>query len=130
MMKRALTVIVLSLVLMLSLASCGKRDSDATHTPSLSPAPSVSQDTGPNDAFDGGGAGGTNDLDNDGHPDAALPGHTDGENDILDDIGDAMEDIADGVADGADDVANGIDNAGSDLADATSNREKTTRSLR
>lgn len=130
MMKRALTVITLSLVLMLSLASCGKRDSDSAHTPNISPAPSASQNTVPNDAFNGGGAGGTNDLDNDGRPDATLPGHTDEENDILDNIGDAMEDIADGIADGVGDVASGIGDAGDDLTDTTSNKEKTTRSLR
>ena len=58
-----------------------------------------------NDAFEGGGAGGTNDRDNDGRPDGGIGSDL---GDAVDDIGrgagDAIRDAGDAVGDAVDDI--------------------------
>ena len=58
-----------------------------------------------NDAFEGGGAGGTNDRDNDGRPDGSIG--SDVEEDVDDigrDAGDLARDAGDSIGDAVDDV--------------------------
>ena len=72
-----------------------------------------------NDAFEGGGAGGTNDRDNDGRPDSGIDSDDrSGMGQVEDDIGRAAGDLARGAGDMArgagdaiDDVADGVGRA-------------------
>lgn len=70
-----------------------------------------------NDAAQGGGAGGTNDQNNDGTPDGgAVPNGTVGRNysgtgTVIDDIGDAAGNLARGTGNAIGDAANNIGNA-------------------
>ena len=98
-MKKQFSCALLTAALAVSLAACSADRTD----PSTSPSPSVNPSSSPaatptptpipvtpmpgNDAMNGGGAGGTNDRDNDGVPDIAetpSPG-------ITGDIGDMIE---------------------------------------
>ena len=73
-----------------------------------------------NDAMQGGGAGGTNDLDNDGLPDGA--GDQDRDNhdggDVIDDIGDAAGDLARGAGDVVRDAGDAVGDAADDVGRA------------
>lgn len=90
-----------------------------------------------NDAEDGGGAGGTNDVDNDGMPetraqsdayDRAHGGIDDegrivdnGGDSVMDDIGNAAGDVARGAGDAVGDAARGIGDAARDAGNAIGN---------
>lgn len=74
-----------------------------------------------NDAMQGGGAGGTNDLDNDGLPDGADSqdrDHTDNGGSVVDDIGDAVGDAARGAGDVVRDAGDAIGRAANDVGNA------------
>ena len=107
---RYLAVLAAALLTAGALSGCGgdgEMDA-ASHSvyPSASamisdhPEPSVS-----NDAMEGGGAGGTNDTDNDGKPDASPDaGHQETGDGPLDDLGDAAGDLLEGAGDAVEDV--------------------------
>lgn len=134
-MKRTLTGAVLSLALILSLCACstGSRDDNAANTdqPSASPSQSVTPTDPGNDAMNGGGAGGTNDVDNDGMPD--VNGGSDGANGINGGTNGADSGLNDGMngadADGDDgslgdmvgNAGRSIRQAGDDLGNAAKN---------
>lgn len=105
------------LALSVLLTGCGK-DMEG-ETASQQPKPSVSLPIGtpqspnaPNDAAEGGGAGGTNDTDNDGVPDVA-PSHSEtGDTDTpLDDLGDAAGDLIQGAGDAVEDAGDAVGKA-------------------
>lgn len=64
----------------------------------------------PNDAAQGGGAGGTNDTDNDGIPDADAE-HSVHPSDALEDLKDAADDLLHGAGDALEDAGDGMKRA-------------------
>ena len=71
-----------------------------------------------NDAAQGGGAGGTNDLDNDGVPDGSAGRSRAGVGRAVDDIGDAAGDLARGAGNAVRDVGDAVGDAVSDVGRA------------
>ena len=116
-MKGKWTLMLVAALMAVSLAGCSSKDTE--ESPSVIPA---SQTPAGNDAFEGGGAGGTNDPDNDGSPEPDHSQDVDGNdpmNDVeegVEDIGDAAGDIARGAGDAVGDVARGIGDAAGDVA--------------
>ena len=118
-MKKRSFALAMALVLTVILTGCSAGREGNTLNPSHSVTGSDSgvyeSDNG-NDAFEGGGAGGTNDRDNDGRPDSSFD--PDGRNssgqaeddigraagDVARDAGDAVRDAGDAIGDVADDV--------------------------
>ena len=96
-MKKQLTCTLLTAALAVSLAACSADRTNPGTSPSPSANPSSSPSAAPtpspvtpmpgNDAMNGGGAGGTNDRDNNGVPDIAEPPSPG----ITGDIGDMIE---------------------------------------
>lgn len=118
MMKKRSFALAMAFVLALILTGCSASREDNTLEPSHSVTGSHNDarntdglDDG-NDAFQGGGAGGTNDRDNDGRPDSGI-GSDDqsGAGQAVDDIGRAAGDLARGVGDVARDAGNAVGNA-------------------
>ena len=128
-MKRRLSVFLLAVMATFVFAGCSSNDPVKT-TPEAVPATQV-----PNDADQGGGAGGTNDENNDGTPDSTpdpdervedglaavqVAGYMD---DIKQDVENGVDDVKDDVEQGVDDVKRGIDDA-ADKAQDEMNRMK------
>lgn len=82
---------------------------DARHSSSVQNSANVG-----NDAAQGGGAGGTNDRNNDGNPDR-VPSNS---GNMVDDIGDAAGDLARGAGNAVRDAGNAIGNAANDVGRA------------
>ncbi len=124
-MKRILTGAALSLALTVALCACstGSRDDNAANSdrPSASPSQSVTPTDPGNDAMNGGGAGGTNDVDNDGLPEPGANGAdtgltagmtgagADGEEGSL---GDMVGNAGRSIRQAGDDLGNAAKNAG------------------
>ena len=115
-MKKRSFALAMAFALTLGLTGCSASREDNTLEPSHSVAGSHNDarntdglDDG-NDAFEGGGAGGTNDRDNDGHPDSGA-GSDDrsGVGRAVDDIGRDAEDLARGAGDA---IGDAVDNVG------------------
>ncbi len=109
-----LAAVVLAAVL---LTGCGADQNAEAHTQDVGPSGTlrVSDDPEPsvsNDAMEGGGAGGTNDTDNDGQPDAS-PDHSDrvSGDGPLEDIGDAAGDLIEGAGDAVKDAGDAVGRA-------------------
>lgn len=116
--KQSLTCLALALTLALSLAACSKRDNAGTDPDhSASPSQSAQPSDNGNDAMEGGGAGGTNDLDNDGQPDGAVPDQSDPAGNATD--GNLTGNSADGNS-AANNDADGDDGLLGDMADDVS----------
>ena len=71
-----------------------------------------------NDAAQGGGAGGTNDLDNDGVPDGSAGRSRSGVGRAVDDIGDAAGDLVRGAGNAVREVGDAVGDAVSDVGRA------------
>ncbi len=128
-MKKRMIAWAAALALALALTGCtAGRDSGAAADPnrggagtgesgvheSARPTPDV------NDAEDGGGAGGTNDVDNDGKPEteAQARAYDRTHGGAMDDAGNAVGDAARGIGDGVGDIVRGAGNAIRDAGDA------------
>ena len=112
-MKKRSFALTMAFMLTLVLAGCSAGREGNTMEPSHSVTGSdsgVYETNNGNDAFEGGGAGGTNDRDNDGQPDSGA-GSDAGQ--AKDDIGRAAGDVARGVGD----VARSAGDAIGDAAD-------------
>ena len=99
-MKKRSFALAMAFVLTLALTGCSAGREDNTLEPSRGVTGSdsgVYETNDGNDAFEGGGAGGTNDRDNDGQPD---PG--------VDDVGRAAGNLARGVGNAVGDAVNGV----------------------
>ena len=120
-MKKRRFALALAFVLALALTGCSanrEKHSDPVEATDHMTDPDNSAGMGGNDAMQGGGAGGTNDLDNDGLPDG---GDRDGVNDgdkVVDDIGDAAGDLARGAGDVVRDAGDAIGDAANDVGRA------------
>ena len=108
-MKKKSFVLAVAFALTLALTGCSAGRENNTLEPSRGVTGSDSgayETNDGNDAFEGGGAGGTNDRDNDGKPDSGA------ESDVgraIDDIG---RDAGDLVRDAGDAVGNAVDDVG------------------
>ena len=110
-MKKRSFALTMALVLTLALTGCSANREGNTLDPSHSVTGGHNDarntdglDDG-NDAFQGGGAGGTNDRDNDGRPDSgANSGVGQAVDDIGRDAGDVVRDAGDAIGDAVDDV--------------------------
>lgn len=114
-MKKSLALLALTLTLALALTGCGKKQTTETIPPAVSPTPSAvpSPTLTPapgDDSMEGGGAGGTNDLDNDGQPDSAESGS--GAVTSESPLGKAGRSVERGVKRAADDIRDAAENAG------------------
>lgn len=84
-------------------------------------SPGISDSAGGNDAMQGGGAGGTNDVDNDGLPeggDSQSRSRSNSGGNVMDDIGDAAGDLARGAGNAVRDAGDAIGNAANDVGRA------------
>ena len=107
-MKKKSFALAVVFALMLALTGCSAGREGHTLGPVGSDSGAYETDDG-NDAFEGGGAGGTNDRDNDGRPDgSAGPDDHSGVGQAVDDIGrgagDAIRDAGDAIGDAVDDI--------------------------
>ncbi len=140
-MKARYFTVAAALMLSVVLVGCSAGKDDPTHSQDTRPSATMPGNVGnggmmesaspnggtmesavPNDGTMGGGAGGTNDLNNDGTPDS-TPGtseRVDGGDGIMDDIGDAAGDLID-------DIGNGIENAGDAVKDGVGRAGRATR---
>ena len=112
-MKKRSFALMLAFVLTLALAGCSAGRVGHTMEPSHSLTgghDDVRVTDNGNDAFEGGGAGGTNDRDNDGRPDSGI-GSDDrsGVGRAVDDIGRDAGDLARGAGDA---IGDAVDNVG------------------
>ena len=139
-MKMKYFALAMAVVLTMALTGCsaGRDENSAPMEPSsgvssdpdsrnsagvntASPSASSSVD---NDALNGGGAGGTNDLDDDGMPDNSPSTGTDQSRsrsrggDVLDDIGDAAGDVLQGAGNVARDAGDAIGDAANSVGRA------------
>ena len=112
-MKKRSLALAAAFVLVLALTGCSADRERNTMQPSHSvydPDDARSSDRigindDGNDAFEGGGAGGTNDRDNDGRPDEGIGSDVgDAVDDIVHGADDAVRDAGDAIGDAADDV--------------------------
>ena len=115
-MKKRSFALAMAFVLTLALTGCSAVREDNTMEPSRSvndPDDARSSDRiggvgDGNDAFHGGGAGGTNDRDNDGQPDSGAGSGADdigrAAGDVVQGAGDAVRDAGDAIGDAADGV--------------------------
>lgn len=112
-MRRTWSILALALAACFVFAGCSSKPAEMT--PDVIPASQT-----PNDADQGGGAGGTNDQNNDGEPDS-TPGLDerveDGMDDMKQDIEDGVDDAKDSVEEGIDDAKRGIENATDSVQD-------------
>ena len=115
-MKKRSFALVMAFVLTLALTGCSAGREGNTLEPSHSltggHSDAYGTDNG-NDAFQGGGAGGTNDRNNDGLPDSSS-----GVRQAADDIGRAAGDLARGAGDAARDVGDAIGDAADNVGRA------------
>lgn len=96
-MRKLCCMLLAIAVMSASLAGCASNNrSEATHSPDVRPSATA---TLPNDAHQGGGAGGTNDTNNDGRPDAVPDASERVSDGVLDDIGNAAGDVIEGAGD-------------------------------
>ena len=114
-MKKRSFALAMVFALTLVLTGCSAGNEGNTMNPSHSVTGSDSgvyeTDNG-NDAFQGGGAGGTNDRDNDGQPDSGI-GSDAGR--AVDDIGRDAGDLARGVGDAAHDAGDAVGDVVDDI---------------
>ena len=111
-MKKRSFALAMAFVLTLALAGCSAGRVGNTMEPSRNVTGSdsgVYETADGNDAFEGGGAGGTNDRDNDGRPDSGIgsddrSGVGQAVDDIGRDAGDLARDAGDAIGDAVDDV--------------------------
>lgn len=107
MRRRRYALALLSVWMVGNLLGCSSTESEPT--PEVIPASQA-----PNDTFEGGGAGGTNDQDNDGMPEATLSP----EEKVEDEVGNDMDDVKEDIQDGMDDIKEGTKEAIDDAGDA------------
>ena len=107
-MKKRSFALVMAFVLTLALTGCSASREGNTLEPSRAVTGSdsgVSETDHGTDAFRGGGAGGTNDRDNDGRPDSGADSDVgQAVDDIGRDAGDLARDAGDAIGDAVDDV--------------------------
>lgn len=122
-MKKRSFALATAFVLTLILAGCSAGREGNTMEPSHSLTASDSgvyeTDNG-NDAFEGGGAGGTNDRNNDGQPDSGIgsddrSGAGQAVDDIGRDAGDVARDAGDAVRDAGDAIGDAVDDIDRDM---------------
>ena len=123
-MKKRSLALAMAFVLTLALTGCSAGRESTTTQPSRNVSDGhddahdsdgiFGTDNG-NDAFQGGGAGGTNDRDNDGLPDSDAGSDV---GDAVDDIGRAAGDLARGAGDVARDAGDAIGNAADNVGRA------------
>ena len=106
-MKKRSFALAMAFVLALALTGCSAGREGNTLEPGHTDA--YGTDAG-NDAFQGGGAGGTNDRDNDGLPDGSADDRS-GVGQAADDIGRAAGDVARGAGDAVRDAGDAIGDA-------------------
>lgn len=112
-MKHRGSVLFLAILAAFMFAGCSRRPVETT------PQPTQSTQV-PNDANQGGGAGGTSDENNDGKPDSTPdPSERveDGMDKIEDDVENGVEDVKEGVENGINDAKRGIENAADGVKD-------------
>lgn len=120
-MKTRRFALAMALMFALTLTGCSanrEEHSSPVEPDHTTPGAVHSDSNDGNDAMEGGGAGGTNDQNNDGHPDnSAETGGQDGDN-ALDDIGDAAGDLARGAGDMIRGAGDAIGDAANDVGRA------------
>ncbi len=136
-MKLKSFALSMACVMAVALTGCSA-NRDVNSTAPIQPTNSVSADSGDqasagingtiqnsanvnNDATQGGGAGGTNDWNNDGTPDGSIADpdrDPSGSGNVVDDIGDAAGDLARGAGNAVRDAGNAIGNAANDVGRA------------
>ena len=99
-MKKKSFALTVVFALMLALTGCSAGREGHTPGPVGSDSGVYETDDG-NEAFEGGGAGGTNDWDNDGQPDSGVGQAAD---DIGRGAGDMIQDAGDAIGDAVDDI--------------------------
>lgn len=114
---RSIPILAAAVLTLMALIGCTAGSEGETHTQDVRPSATQRVSDAPhpsatNDAMEGGGAGGTNDTDNDGNPDA-QPDHTarmsgDGP---LDDLGDAAGDLMQGAGDAVENAGDAVGRA-------------------
>lgn len=125
-MKKRRFALAMAFVLALALTGCSaNRDGDVNPAESANNGigSTSSPDAGGangNDAMMGGGAGGTNDLDNDGLPEDSGDSQSRSNNggNVMDDIGDAAGDLARGAGNAVRDAGDAIGDAANDVGRA------------
>ena len=112
-----LTVLSAAVLAAAMLTGCGEEQDAERHSQDLSPSGTLRVSEEPeasaaNDAMEGGGAGGTNDTNNDGQPDSS-PDHSDrvSGDGPLDDMGDAAGDLIEGAGDAVEDAGDAVGKA-------------------
>ena len=126
MKRRHLTVLPAAVLTALLLAGCGGDQAGESSSLRVDPSASASlhvsdqpQSSVTNDAMEGGGAGGTNATNNDGHPEASRDHSAQSSGDTpLDDLGDAAGDLIEGAGDAAKDAGDAVGRAAEDAGDA------------
>ena len=114
-MKKKSFALAMVFALMLALTGCSAGREGHTLGPVGSDSGAYETDDG-NDAFEGGGAGGTNDRDNDGRPDSSAdPDDHSGVGKAADEIGRAAGDLARGAGDMARDAGDAIGDVVDDI---------------
>lgn len=117
-MKTRRFALAMALMFALTLAGCSanrEENSSPVEPTHTTPGAAHSDSNNGNDAMDGGGAGGTNDQNNDGLPDSSAGM---GGDDALDDIGDAAGDLARGAGDMIRGAGDAIGDAANDVGRA------------
>lgn len=120
-MKRRISVLLLAVLSTLLFAGCSRKPAETT-TPQPTPSAQV-----PNDANQGGGAGGTNDQNNDGDPDSTPDLDERVENGIdrvEDDVENGMNDVKNDVEKGVEDAKRGIQDATDSIKNGMSGTNK------
>lgn len=114
-MKTKYIAVVMALVMTIALVGCSRKNKTPENSPAPTHTPSVTvpgNQENHNDAFEGGGAGGTEDNRNDDihseMPDASP--HVSGDG-VLDDIGDTAGDLVEGAGDAVRDAGDAIGDA-------------------
>ena len=122
-MKRSWGIVPAMALVCVLLVGCSSDDEQHSQRVDNSPSVTQSGDHSPresanNDAYQGGGAGGTNDVDNDGQPESSAhpSAHPSDRVSVgpLDDIGDAAGDLIGGAGDAVRDVGDAIGDAAND----------------
>ena len=118
MRRKTICISAAAILLAACLAGCGgeeqgRASSDPSVRPSAAlPASHSPEVNVPNDAMDGGGAGGTNDTDNDGRPDASPdPSERVSGDGPLQDIGNAAGDLIQGAGEAVEDAGDAVGKA-------------------
>ena len=118
-MKKRHFALAVAFVFALALTGCSANrveNSDPVEPTYTQPGATHTVPSGGSDATQGGGAGGTNDRDNDGLPDGGTV--NDGAGNAVDDIGDAAGDLARGAGDVVRGAGDAIGDAANDVGRA------------